>query len=315
MYTSSRRPKSDVGYPVDLLERNKMTRPRIDVAVIVPAGPSDDVIDTISSIVHYAEPSRVIVVVDDTSTPGDGKLLCELSEDITVIPAPSGAPGGQGGLWVKLAAGYRWVLERYEPRIILRMDADALLIGRGLGKIAEERFSIAPDVGLLGSYRTGPDGRPRDPSWAAHAISAETGLRGLLYPKARSTLRTWLNLARSHGYVDGESVLGGAYIHRYEAAHKIYQMGWFNQPWLASSKLGEDHIMSLLTMAAGYGIDDFSRPVDPMAVKWQGLPAHPIDLLNAGKLVTHSVRYWDDLTERQIREIFGRARRADMDPR
>jgi hypothetical protein len=40
---------------------------QVRIAVIVPAGPRDDVLDTLASVVHYTEPSRIIVVVDDTS--------------------------------------------------------------------------------------------------------------------------------------------------------------------------------------------------------------------------------------------------------
>jgi hypothetical protein len=69
--------------------------------------------------------------------------------------------------------------------------------------------------------------------------------------------------------------------------------------------------MALLTMAAGYQIGDFGGLTGPMALKWRGLPAHPADLLAAGKLVTHSVRSWQDLGERQIRGIFAQARSRD----
>lgn len=290
----------------------KLMKRQIRIAVIVPAGPRDDVLDTLASVVHYSEPSRIIVVVDDTSNLDRSvSRIPDLRAETVVIPAPPKALGSQGGLWVKLAAGYRWVLERYEPRMILRLDADALLIGRGLESRAELAFASDPGVGLLGSYRMGPDGGLRDSSWAARKLRAETGPLGLLRPRNRSSLRHFLALARKHGYLDGESALGGAYIHSYEAAKCIYKNGWFSQPWLASSKLGEDHIMALLTMAAGYRIGDFGGPLDPLALKWLGLPAHPADLLNAGKLVTHSVRSWQDLNEGEIRTIFARARTQD----
>ena len=286
---------------------------QVRIAVIVPAGPRDDVLDTLASVVHYTEPSRIIIIVDDTSILKNSvRRIRELWADIVVIPAPPRAPGTQGGLWVKLAAGYRWLLERYEPRIVLRLDADALLIGHGLESRAEQAFASNQTVGLLGSYRTGPDGGVRDSSWAARQLRAEAGIRGLLRPRCRSNLRHCLKLARGNGYIDGESALGGAYIHSYEAAERIYRHGWFSQPWFASSKLGEDHIMALLTTAAGYRIGDFGGPIDPLALKWQGLPAHPADLLNAGKLVTHSVRSWQDLTERQIRDIFAKERTQEL---
>jgi hypothetical protein len=72
--------------------------------------------------------------------------------------------------------------------------------------------------------------------------------------------------------------------------------------------LADDHLMSLLTVAAGFRIADFGGPEDPLALKWRGLPAHPAELLADGKLITHSVRSWDDLSERQIRSIFAEAR-------
>ncbi len=288
---------------------NDPTKRQVSIAVIIPAGPHDDVADTMASVIHYTVPSRIVVVIDDTGTAaGHTGMAGGPWPDTVVLPAPSSAPGGQGGLWVKLATGYRWLLDRYEPRIILRLDADALVIGSGLESAAEYAFSRDPRVGMLGSYRIGPDGGQRDTSWASRQLRIETGLRGLFHPKRRATLRHCRQAARRHGYADGESALGGAYIHRYEAATSIDERGWFSQPWLASSKLGEDHIMAMLTVAAGYQIGDFGGPGDPLALRWRGLPAHPADLLNAGKLITHSVRSWAGLTERQIRDLFAQAR-------
>jgi hypothetical protein len=121
-------------------------------------------------------------------------------------------------------------------------------------------------------------------------------------------LRYFRELADRNGYVEGESALGGAYIHPYNAVLDLYERGWLDQPCLAASRLGEDHIMSMLIMAAGYELGEFSRPGDPGALKLQGLPAHPEELLATGKLVTHSVRYWQGLKEQEIRNIFNRAR-------
>lgn len=286
-------------------------RSRVRIAVIVPAGPRDDVLDTLASVVHYTAASRVVVVVDDGSALTTSDNDRNLPGDIVVLPAPEGAEGAFGGLWVKLASGYRWVLEKYEPQMILRLDADALLIGHGIELCAARAFAGNPQVGLLGSYKTGPDGGRRDFSWAARRLHAEAGIRGLRYPERRTHLRRYLSLARKHGYDDGESALGGAYIHSYDAANRIYTNGWFDQPWLATSKLGEDHLMALLTLAAGYRIHDFGGPADPLALRWRGLPAHPADLLADGKLVIHSVRFWENLEEEEIRRFFERARAQD----
>ena len=264
------------------MDRGPASRARVRIAVIVPAGPRDNVADTLESVVHYTDPSRVIVVIDDgwARTAASGHIG-DLPGGIVVLQAPAGAPGPDGGLWVKLASGYRWVLERYQPQVILRLDADALLIGYGLESIAERAFAPNPTAGLLGSYRIGPDGGRRDFSWAARRLRAETGIRGLRYPRRRMHLRHCLALAREHGYTDGESALGGAYIHSYNAANRIYLNGWFDQPWLATSKLGEDHIMALLTLAAGYRVLDFGGPRESpgAALAWApgppGRPARP----------------------------------------
>jgi hypothetical protein len=281
------------------------------MAVIVPAGPHDDIMDTLASVVHYTEPSRVILVVDDRSPlRGDTGPAEALSPDIAIMPAP-GPPGRRGRLWTKLAAGYRWLLDRYEPGLVLRLDADALLIGHGLEAAAEKAFAGNPGAGLLGSYRIGPDGKPRDFSPAARVLRAETGLRGLAHPRRWASLRHQRRLARAHGYTDGEHVLGSACIHSYPAVRWIYDNGLFDQPSLVTSNLCDDHIMPLLTMAGGYRLADFGGPADPLALRWRGLPAHPLDLLAAGKLATHSVRSWQDLDERQIRAIFAQARARD----
>jgi hypothetical protein len=287
-----------------------MTRP-LRIAVIIPAGPRDDVLDTLASVVQYTDPSRVILVIDDTGVLGARSAqVRDLSEDIVVIPAPAKAPGAYGGLWVKLAAGYTWVLERFRPGIILRMDADALMLGAGIEAAAEKTFADDPGAGMLGSYRVGPDGNSRDFSPAARILRAEEGLHGLIHPRCRSRVRYYAELARQRGYMAGEHALGAAYVHSYHAASRLHQMGWFNEPRLASASLGEDHLMSLLTVAAGFRIGDFGGPGDPLALKWRGLPAQPSELLANGKLVTHSVRSWGQLTEAQIRSAFAEARAA-----
>jgi hypothetical protein len=286
-------------------------RERKRIGVVLPVGPNDAeaALDTLASALYYLDESRIIVVVDDSGRHAEfAARVRELSPEIVVLQAPPRAPGGFGGLWVKIASGYQWLLERYHPDIVLRLDADALIIGAGLEECATREFAEKPGVGLLGSYRTDPNGNTRDWSWAARRVNIETGVRGMRHPRRWRRIRMFTALAGQHGYVDGEHVLGGGYIHSFEAADDISRRGWFVQPCFAKSKLGEDHLMGLLTVAAGYRIADFARPDDPMAVKWRGLPAHPDELLANKKLVTHSVRSWGPLGEAEIRAIFRTAR-------
>jgi len=281
------------------------------IGVVLPVGPNDSeaVFDTLASALYYLDRSRIIVVIDDTGgSPGFRQRVSELSPDIVVLPSPPRCSGGLGGLWVKIATGYQWLLQRYEPGIILRLDVDALIIGSGIEECAAQEFDQDPKVGLLGSYGIDPNGIARDWTWAAWRLRSEAGLRGLRHPARWLRLRELLALATEHDYTDGEHVLGGSYIHSFRAADDVYARGWFDQPCFATSLLGEDHIMSLLAVAAGYRIADFGGPEDPMALKWRGLPAHPEELLANKKLVTHSVRSWENMTEDQIRGIFRAAR-------
>jgi hypothetical protein len=281
------------------------------IGIVMPVGPNDGqaALDTLDSALHYAGASRVVVVVDDTGGHGEfAKQAAAMSGDIAVIPAPPRAPGGYGGLWVKIAAGYRWLLERFAPEVILKLDVDALLIGSGLADRAIEKFAEDPKVGLIGSYRIAADGGVRDWSWGARRLRIESGPLGLRYPSLRASHRRLLGQARPNGYVYGEHALGGGYIHRLDLADDLHARGWWDMPSLAPSRLGEDMIMGLLAVAAGYRTADFGRSADPVAMRWRGLPAHPGELLAKGKLLTHSVRFWGDLREPEIRSIFRAAR-------
>ena len=281
------------------------------IAVVLPVGPKDAeaALDTLASALYYLSESRVVVAVDDTGSRTDFATQAEkLSPDIVVLPAPQHAAGADGGLWVKLAAGYQWLLEKYAPDMILRLDADALIIGAGIEERAAQEFAKDRKIGLLGSYRVCPDGTRRDWSWAARRIRIEAGVRGLRYPGRRARLREFVTLARKNAYIEGEHALGGSYIHSLEAANTIYSKGWFQERYFATSRLGEDHIMGLVTVAAGYYIADFGRPEDPMALEWKHLPDHPDNLLADEKLITHSVRKWEHLNEPEIRSIFRAAR-------
>jgi hypothetical protein len=115
--------------------------------------------------------------------------------------------------------------------------------------------------------------------------------------------------AREHGYVPGEHALGAAVLFRGDTIREMHRRGMLDYPELAHVRIGDDHILGLLTVAAGYRIGDFSGPDDPLAVRWRGLPAAPEDLLGAGKLITHSVRSWADMAEAEIRDYFAAHRR------
>ncbi|MQY02886.1 hypothetical protein ACRB68_09210 [Actinomadura sp. RB68] len=281
------------------------------MAVVVPAGPADDAVDTVASVLTYLEDPVLVLVIDDTrGRRPEMARLRGLGAPVRVMDPPPAPKGTYGGLWLKLAAALRHAVERAEFDMLLRLDADALLLGPGIERAAGERFAADPAVGMLGSYRVGPDGGGRDWSYAARVLRRECGWRGLTRPRMRRTLRAVMAEARTAGYTPGEHALGAACIYRADLLHALYRRGRLDLPDLAASRAGEDHLFGLLTLAAGYRIGDFSGPGDPMALRWRGLPAAPEQLVAEGRLVTHSVRSYRDLDERQIREYFA-TRRAN----
>jgi hypothetical protein len=282
----------------------------IELAVVVPAGPRDDVVDTVRSILHWTTADRQVVVVDDSGIPTLADELTTLDPTVTVIPAPGDAPGAQGGLWVKIAAGYRQVAQRYAPRTLLRIDADALVIGPHPERDAEEAFAAHPEVGLLGSFRLGSDGGRRDFSWPSQQLRRETSALGLRHPGVRRTLRSWLAEAERQGYETGEHALGGAYFHSGAALRALYDQGRLDHPELADSGLGEDHLFALATVASGFRIGDFALEGQPLGLRWKGLPAAPDELVAQHRKVVHSVRSYGTLTESDIRTDFANRRSA-----
>lgn len=271
------------------------------MVVVIPAGAKDDVADTLRSVLHYTNP-ELIVVVDDTQGRGIGMQHPKVIE----IPSITTTNRGLGGLWVNLSAAFRYAIEHAEFDLLLRLDADALLLGPGIAEAAGERFERHPGIGALGAYRIGPDGGFRDWTPARRALFTELWLRGMRHPLMRRKLRELM--AASAEYVRGEHALGGAVLYRGDAVREMYRRGFLDLPEFASSQLGEDWIFGLITVAAGYHTGDFSGPQDPLALRWKGLPAAPAELLAKGKLVTHSVRYWGDMRETEIREYFAAVR-------
>ena len=107
----------------------------------------------------------------------------------------------------------------------------------------------------------------------------------------------------------GEHCLGAAYVHSAVAVATLVDGGHLARPEFAASQLGEYHLMALLTIANGMRLGDFATGSQPLAVRWRGLPDSPERLLESGKAIVHSDRYWQAIEEREVRAVFAKARR------
>jgi hypothetical protein len=277
----------------------------LDGAVVIPDSGRDDLADTIESVRAYL-PRASIVIVDDRPEP---RCPRNLGPKCVVLPAPSYPRNPYGGLWLKECYAFRWVLANFSATYVLRLDSDALLTGPGLDSVVVERFAADPRLGVLGSYRKGPDGRARDFGPAARAVLSEAGLPGLLLrPASHRVLRKLLRAARANGYEPGEHALGAVSALRPEMLARCQEMGWLAMPGLSDSKLGDDWLLALATRAAGYTLGDMDGLGGAIALDWKGLPAAPEELLQRGVLATHSVRSWRGRSEAQIRSYFAEKR-------
>jgi hypothetical protein len=212
---------------------------------------------------------------------------------------------------MKECYAFRWALSNLDLDYVLRLDSDALLLGPGLDVVAAERFAAEPGLGVLGSYRLGQDGGTRDFGPAARAVRSEAGLPGLvLRPACRAALRELLSAARANAYELGEHSLGAVNALRPEMLSRCDEKGWLGMEALAGSKLGEDWIIAMMAKAAGYSIGDLGGPGGPLALAWKGLPEAPEALVEKGVLATHSVRFWRERSEVEIRSYFAEKRRG-----
>ena len=272
--------------------------------VVVPVGPGDDAVDTIDSVLHYCEPTTEVVAIDDSGGRFTDALRSFGDRVHLVVPSGQYSAGTTGGLLMKLMQGYKYALDNIAFDVLLRIDTDALIIGESPEVHAREYFASNPKVGMLGSYRFDCNGKERDFTPAAERFKREMGPLGLLKPKLRAGLKNTVRQAERNGYALGEHCLGGAYFQNFECVKAMNAAGYLNPIAFSDSLLGDDMIVALFTIAAGFEIADFATGEFPLGLRWRGLPMSPDDLRSTNKKVIHSVRFWDEWDESKVRDYF-----------
>jgi hypothetical protein len=279
------------------------------LAVIIPVGPEpslENVLDTLESVCHYTTPKRKIVVLDDSGVRAGLEIHRAFPEvDIVDTNGPSGA---RGGLYCGLAEGFRHVLNNYPFDLLLRMDTDALMIGPEPELEAAALFRANPQLGMLGSYRVDCNGGIRDFTPARELFRAELSWNAVPHFRRWRTLRRALRKAQAFGYELGEHCLGGALFLSHECVLRMSRAGLLDREELRRSSLGEDHLLGLFTHSVGLRIGDLATGDLPLALRYRGLPCSPAELLQRGKKITHSTRFWEQMQEPEIRRVFRSSR-------
>jgi hypothetical protein len=146
--------------------------------------------------------------------------------------------------------------------------------------------------------------------WPRKITLRHKGWIGYLQDNKRQAMMAKLTAqAQPKGWQPGQAVIGGAAILSPAFIEKLVRQSLLLREEIYRFKLQEDHIFSLLCYAVGMEIHDFHSGTKPMSIVWRGLEASPQELIEKGKKIVHSVRFWKDMNEEQIR-LFFRGRRT-----
>ena len=283
------------------------TRAKCKLLVVMPVGPDDSGADTIASIFAYCTESVIIIAIDDSKDASTKKFLETIDPRVIRLPS-AGFQGIRGALFCSLAAAYRYAVEHYTFEVLLRIDTDALVVGPVPENDALQLFERQPLTGMLGSYRFGYDGQPRDFKIVAQGMFRETSLLGVRNNLRRKRLNVWIKTASQHSYERGEHCLGAAVYIRPKVIHAMYEADDLTVDEFFDSVISEDHLFSLLTIRHGYKLADFVTGDLPMGVQWRGLPDSPANLLKRGKKIVHSIKFYKDMDQAEIRAYFKKHR-------
>jgi glycosyltransferase involved in cell wall biosynthesis len=282
----------------------------VDFIMVMPVGPNcltKHLADTITSVKYYSDCSFGIIIADD-SQKDTGKELVETFPDAEVIKTTKNF-GRHGGMYINLCSAYRFALENYDFKVLLKIDDDALVIGSNPQEEAIKYFENNPHVGLAGWHITGRhssdcEGNMHDNSYPRNSLFAGAFTwKFIRRPVVNWALRQLLFKAFKNGYELGENIQGGAYYISRRCLQNLYDAGFLPLNRLKNSVLCEDHIFSLLTYATGMNIGDLSLNEDIFGISWKGLPAAP-EKLYSNKKIIHSIRYWKEMGEAEIRAFF-----------
>ena len=286
-----------------------MKKEHVKLAVVLPVGPDNEGADTIDGIFLYATPDVRIFAIDDSKKSTTRRFLETVDERIIVLqPA---AQGIRGGLWTSLANAYAHIFERYAFDTLLRIDTDALVIGFNPEEDALRYFREHPKTGMLGSYRLDCNGDQRDFGVVSARLRTEYGIRGLRNMRRRRVLRDWMKRASRFNYERGEHILGAAVFMSAACIEAMYEGSYLQTGVFKESLISEDHLFSLITVACGYELSDFATGDLPMGLRLRGLPDSPENLIRRRKKIVHSVKYWQDMNQDDIRQYFAKLRDHD----
>ena len=294
-------------------------------AVIVSVGPSPEHLqgleDLLASLALYEPETRHVLIVSDGARRNLEQLSVPAGVVIDTVENPRGGRGNghAGGLACGMLAGYARLAER-APSLILKLDTDALIIGRSFERV-EAFFAANPTAGIVGSERRGarcaemrrvvkrlmlPISLWRDPSPGHHHVVQ------VMFGRHRR-VAWWLRRAVRAGWEPGSYCQGGAYAVSPRMLRSLAEAGALDNPldWLRIP-LSEDLVLGALGAACGFALTDLTQPGEPFACEYGELPFPADEIVARGHSVIHSLKLDPaGRSEEDLRAFFASLREAE----
>lgn len=294
--------------------------PPFVVAIPVAAGAVDHarVSDLLAALAAHEPQATDVLIVDDEGgrtpaprtwpSPGPGV------PPPTVIANPRRGRGipTLGGTTAGTLAALGWAARERPGAWVLRLDADALVIGPFAAAV---QGALRPGDGVLGSCHRTCNGDVRD----VRAIGAEVARhRRAVWRWRRPPRRPWwvrpadahvrdvLEQAARAGYVPGEHCIAAGCAISPALIVALAARGWLDDParWLGA-RLGDDMVLGAMTRACGLALRDLPAV---FGLAHRGLPDTPAGLRARGFAIIHSVKNDPASSEEQVRAFFASAR-------
>ena len=282
-------------------------RRHCDLVVVSAASDGEwlGVQDLLDSLATYLDCDYEVVIADDATTDGTYSRL--LDAGCWVVRNPNKLY--LAGVDLTLRRAFVEAHRLFESPIYLKIDPDALVIGTGLLQALQSAFNGQPKTGLLGTYHIDWNGEARDLGYWSERMT-----------RRRKDLGKPYDLALCNGYKMGDGVQGGAYALTHACLDTIIRRGWLHgkdgyRPCrIKGQQVAEDSLITMLSYAAGFEAQDFGGPDQPFGIWHVGLPMPPEELIKQNRLVTHAVKYSDELSV-QVRNFFRQRRKAHRSER
>jgi hypothetical protein len=275
---------------------------------------------------QFFEPDVATVVIIDDKSGLDFTTFVppELLPRVAVVKNSRNGEGywWQGGLCVGLVDGFKFLAALAPFDFVVRLDTDALVIGRFADRI-HAKFQSIPNAGLLGTWDKYPvSEKQRLPHkemneafipilkkltrhfavWRhdKHPTRIQCSLK-----QSDRLLRSIVLAAVANGYRRGDFLQGGAYAINGMLIHRLAELKYLHSPraflW---QQFSEDALATLLSYASGYHPEGYNGRGDVFAVQYKGTPAPPSELASRGYSIVHSTKSMLQTEEQLLIEQF-----------